>query len=186
MSATRIQTAARLTLENQALRAENARLRRRIARLEALAATDPLTGLGNRRYFDLRLEQECSRARRRPGRFSVCLLDVDGMKAINDRGGHEAGDRALTAVGAALSRELRAQDLSCRIGGDEFALILPDTDRASAARLTRRLRRALLVSVSVGAATWDDDGTDAAALLRRADARMYRDKRRRRSSRSAA
>lgn len=171
--------------ENCALRRENQRLRR----YESLACTDALTGLGNRRFFDERLAAELSRASRAETPLSVVFVDLDHFKSINDGAGHAAGDEALAWVGAFLQRTVRASDLACRIGGDEFGVILPDTDPDGADMMADRLRTALAraldapilpsgarLELSIGVATTPEDGTTTAELLERADIRMFDDK----------
>jgi len=152
-----------------------------------LAQSDPLTGLHNARVFQERLEEEWGRARRYGRALSLLLIDVDGLKGINDRRGHRAGDAALVRVAAALRRTARQTDLTARWGGDEFALLAPDTRGAAALRLGERI--CALVSetartdgepmtVSVGVATIDGAPDDGALQLReRADAALYAAKR---------
>ena len=109
----------------------NARLRRRLAEQASLwriAHQDPLTELWNRRYADERLAEEMTRAQEEDGyRFSLVVADVNDLKRINDQQGHAAGDQALRWVARFLAGALRADDVCCRIGGDEFLLILPGT-----------------------------------------------------------
>ncbi len=170
---------------------ENANLRRQLERLEVfrtLAYRDPLTGVWNRRYFEERLGEELSRATRVTGRsFTVMVVDVNDMKRINDVQGHAAGDRALAWVGEFLRVTLRTHDICCRIGGDEFAVIFPDQNRAGGAALVSRLRRALVtanqqrrmrIALSFGIGTYPEDGATAEDLFGVADAAMYSDKRR--------
>lgn len=172
------------------LQIENALLRRavnRLARFKALAYLDPLTELGNKRYADARLAEELSRARRlRPHRFAVLMVDIDRFKAINDRHGHGAGDEAIRWLGGLLRDTVRAHDVCCRIGGDEFLVILPGVGRRECAALERRLaarlalanqQRRIPVDISVGAGSFPDDGETPEAVLEAADAAMYRDKR---------
>jgi len=109
-------------------------------RLRALMITDPLTGLPNRRYFEQRSAEELRRAERAGAPMAVLLIDVDGLQGINDQHGREAGDRALRAVGASLRSQLRANDLAARFGGDEFAVLLPDTTAAAAGHIAERIR----------------------------------------------
>jgi diguanylate cyclase (GGDEF)-like protein len=173
------------------LLAENADLRRQVAELEAfrtLAYKDPLTGLWNRRYFDERLAEEVDRTRRNQTRqLSLMVVDVNDFKRLNDEEGHAEGDRALRAVAGFLRSHLRAHDVCCRAGGDEFAVILPDVGRQGSEMLMARLRnslawdsaeRALSVGLSVGAATLADEISSADHLVQAADWAMYRDKRR--------
>jgi diguanylate cyclase (GGDEF)-like protein len=177
------------TLEE--LRRENARLRRTVAELEtyrALAYRDALTGLWNRRYFEERLGQEISLARRAPtGRFSLLVLDLNDLKRINDRDGHGAGDQALQRAANFLRSRLREHDVCCRTGGDEFVVILRDLGPVEGAQLCARLRNELTtanagrespISLSMGVASFPEDSTGAAELCLRADEAMYADKRR--------
>ena len=110
-------------------------------RLVVLSRIDALTGLLSRRAFVDRLEQEQVRALRYPQVVSLLLLDLDGLKAINDRHGHMAGDAALAALGTAIREGLRAADVAGRWGGDEFAVLAPQTPEDAALRLAERIRR---------------------------------------------
>ncbi len=143
--------------------------------LERLSLSDPLTSLGNRRAFDEALAAETARARRSGGSMGVVILDVDHFKQFNDRHGHQAGDDALVAVARVLAREARAEDRACRIGGEEFALLLPGADDAAAATVAERVRRAVerdaALTVSLGVASSHSD--DARSLVATADARLY-------------
>jgi diguanylate cyclase (GGDEF)-like protein len=123
-------------------------------RLSALALTDPLTGVANRRCFDWRLANEWARARRSGSTLSLVLLDIDHFKRLNDRAGHAAGDRCLRTLGAALASGLRRPaDLLARIGGDEWAALLPDTPLEGALCVAHRLQAAAHpVSLSLGCA----------------------------------
>src|SRR5438132_12485238 len=112
----------------------NARL---IERLAASARTDPLTGRANRRAFEQALEQRLSRDAQEP--FAVLMLDVDGLKQVNDAHGHAAGDAVLKRVASVLSSDLREADLATRWGGDEFVLLMPSIDQVGALSLARRL-----------------------------------------------
>jgi len=149
-----------------------------IARLDEAAQSDPLTGLPNRRASTAQLERHLAHAKRTGAPLSVAVLDVDGLKALNDREGHEAGDALLRAAADAWRGALRREDHLARVGGDEFVLLLPDTDLEEAGRAAERLRStAPKVSVSIGLAQWRR-GETPAALLARADELMYRDKQR--------
>jgi diguanylate cyclase len=149
-----------------------------LEKLSHLALTDELTGLPNRRSWYDHLEHALARARRSTAPLSLVALDLNGFKQINDRQGHGEGDRLLRAVSASWSSVLRDMDILGRIGGDEFAVILEDTDRATAARIAQRLEEHLPageVSVASGVATWNRL-EDAEGLLSRADAAMYEQK----------
>lgn len=112
--------------------------------LEHRSITDPLTGLFNRYHFDATLKREIARCRRYGAPLSLLLVDVDRLKPLNDRHGHQAGDRALSRVAAAIQQSLRSTDIASRIGGDEFAIILPDTDSVAGLLVATRIRRAVL------------------------------------------
>jgi diguanylate cyclase (GGDEF)-like protein len=171
------------------------RARLRVAREQAALRQqshhDPLTGVFNRRGIEAELRRELLRMRRTRSPVSVLLLDVDDFKRINDTFGHAAGDEALRCVADALTRVVRVTDRVARIGGDEFLVVLPDTPSARAEALLARVKRhfdvspprpenaATLVRVSAGAATAATGEVDIDALIGRADAAMYADKRRR-------
>jgi diguanylate cyclase (GGDEF)-like protein len=155
------------------------RIDRLVAELRHAAATDPLTGLLNRRAMADRMSHELARARRTGEAFATLVIDVDRFKAINDRQGHAAGDAALVALAGVLERELREIDTVARIGGDEFAVLLPATGVAGAQATAERLRERAGVSISVGTAVYGIDGLDGEELARAADAALYESKRRR-------
>ncbi len=154
--------------------------------LRELAAVDELTKVSNRRHFFDQLSREVCSAARYDTPLAVLMLDFDGLKTINDTFGHTAGDEALCALAQRLVRFSRASDLVARIGGDEFAVILPRTDAQGAQDLSHRLQRAvedeslpfgegqrIAIAISCGVAAFPDDAQDAETLLRRADANMY-------------
>lgn len=183
------QTPEALRIEE--LTRENSELKRTLAELEGfrtLAYRDALTGLWNRRYFEERLAEEISRARRDSSRrFSVMAIDLNELKRINDVHGHAAGDRAIRWVGSFLKSKLREHDVCCRTGGDEFVVLLLDAGATEMGQLIARLRgdlatankrRELPIGLSFGAASYPDDATSARSLCLRADEAMYRDKRR--------
>lgn len=159
--------------------------------LDQKAIRDPLTGLYNRGFFDEVLDREWGRFQRSGEAFTVIIMDVDAFKAINDRYGHEVGDLALQQVGGLLRSSLRASDLVARVGGDEFAALLPRTDAARSRPVVEKLKKALKklrltspegaipLSLSLGTATVPGvpPVTSAAELLRVADKRMYEAKR---------
>jgi diguanylate cyclase (GGDEF)-like protein len=165
--------------------AELEELRRENERLLALTYRDPLTGLRNRRFFSERLSEELCRAHRGRTVMSVICVDLNGFKDVNDTLGHHAGDKALIAVGRFMESLTRAEDLCCRLGGDEFTVLLPDTDEASCRIVVDRLRQhqaALAATglgqrgLAVGMASFRS-GDDEVRLLARADEEMYADKR---------
>ncbi len=174
----------RLLDENLALRRELDDLRL----LRRLAHQDALTGLPNRRLFEQRLHEELSRALRAGATTGTLLVvDVNDLKLVNDRHGHAVGDDVLREVADTLRGALREGDVCCRTGGDEFMILLPDTDARAASYVMARLRalviragarRNLPVSISVGRASWPADGCTAAALIEHADRGMYLEKRR--------
>ena len=158
--------------------------------LEALASADGLTGIANRRAFDLRLDEEWRRHVRTRAPLSLLMIDVDRFKAYNDEFGHTVGDDCLRAVAAVLGANLRrAADLVARFGGEEFAVILPETDEATARAMAERLRTSVeglrllraasgVLTVSVGSATLlPGTGRSAAELVQAADAALYEAKR---------
>jgi len=114
-----------------------------VHRLRHQAMTDPLTGLGNRRWLGERTAQELARAARQSEPVSLILFDLDRFKAINDNHGHDVGDKVLVAAGEAIRNCVRPHDLAARIGGEEFCIVLPHTSRAEATVLAERLREAL-------------------------------------------
>jgi diguanylate cyclase (GGDEF)-like protein len=160
-------------------------IERLVAELRHAAATDPLTGLLNRRAFGQRSGQELARARRTGEAFAALLIDVDDFKQINDRHGHAAGDEALVELAAMLTRELREIDTVARIGGDEFAVLLPATGIAGAETIAARLRESSAVQISIGIAVYGVHGHSTDELARAADAALYDVKRGRVEPRAA-
>ncbi|MBS1186869.1 MAG: diguanylate cyclase with sensor [Burkholderiaceae bacterium] len=160
------------------------------AELRRLATTDSLTGLFNRRHFLARGEEEIDRARRYGQPLSLIMVDIDHFKLVNDTLGHEAGDRVLLALAAILTAQSRASDCVGRLGGEEFALLLPQADSAAARQAGLRLLDAVSAarvaiedgsqldfSVSAGVTTMQADDLAMRALLRRADDALYQAKR---------
>jgi diguanylate cyclase (GGDEF)-like protein/putative nucleotidyltransferase with HDIG domain len=165
------------------LRHRNSRL---IDALAESARVDGLTGLLNRRGFEERFAQELARAKRSGERFSVVIGDLDAFKAVNDGYGHQAGDQALETVGRCLADGKRVSDEVARIGGEEFAAILPDTDEHGAYLFADRLRIRVAeacrqlpgsLTISLGIATFPQHGHEGDSLVRAADQALYMAKR---------
>jgi diguanylate cyclase (GGDEF)-like protein len=168
-------SAIRMLAAETAMMIERADL---LARLEASARTDDLTGLLNRRAWEEQLPREMARARRAPHPLCVAMLDLDLFKAYNDERGHQAGDRLLKQSTSAWASELRASDILARYGGEEFAVALPGCSLADAKTIVERLRAAMPSgqTVSAGVACWN--GRESAEeLVGRADAALYEAKR---------
>lgn len=145
-----------------------------------LASVDPLTQLGNRRSWLKALQEEERRAVRYQAQSSIAVIDLDGLKRINDNEGHAAGDAQLLNAARAIKGGARSVDVVCRLGGDEFAVLAPETGPEGASRLASRLLQALGqagVQASVGVATSADGSLERA--WHEADAEMYRHKRQR-------
>jgi diguanylate cyclase (GGDEF)-like protein len=157
------------------------------------ARTDHLTGIANRREFERVMEREVALAERHNRRLSLMMIDLDNLKRINDRLGHSSGDAALRLIAQQLQRVVRASDICARVGGDEFAVAMPETDLDRARDVAVRLRRSVdqaamgmrpsgQVDVSVGISDWRP-GQDWQGVYQAADADLYEDKRRRKTVR---
>ena len=166
----------KLSLSNLTLREE----------LRQQALHDPLTGLFNRRYLDETLPRELYQAQRRKTPLSIVMLDIDDFKQCNDTFGHGTGDTVLSKVGLTLQENLRKSDISCRYGGDEFVLVLPDSSVADTQARLEQIRTSLkglkirsggkalgTINMSAGIAQTPEHGTTASELLRAADEAMY-------------
>jgi diguanylate cyclase (GGDEF)-like protein len=161
-------------------------VRSRSRELESQANTDPLTGLGNLRNLQTELAQMLEMQKRYGHPFGVLLMDIDGLKRVNDSLGHPAGDRLLMQVAMALQRSIRSVDVAARLGGDEFCVLAPEQESAAAVLLGERLASAVADEVSVGAdppvglsigvVSCPEHGEDAEALIDAADRAMYRAK----------
>jgi diguanylate cyclase (GGDEF)-like protein len=198
------QLIASLSAKNQALLEMNRELEAKIherthelaeanTRLAQLAVTDGLTGLYNHRHLHERLALEVERSQRSGLPLSLLMLDVDHFKQFNDSYGHPAGDEVLRQVARVLNDTRRANDVVARYGGEEFAVILVDTAKFTAAKVAERVRERIAahdfadaatkaskgttITVSLGVATYPDDGIDAEALVRAADTALYAAKR---------
>jgi diguanylate cyclase (GGDEF)-like protein len=168
-------------------RARQLSLEERLRDAEARATTDFMTGLGNRRQFDLEFERETAFTTRHHAPLALLLVDIDNLKGINDVLGHISGDKAISWAADGLHRTMRRTDRGFRIGGDEFAVLLRGLDRVSGARAARRFVKSrekqplsfddsdsLKVTVSVGVAAADDsNGFDVSELFQRADRALY-------------
>ncbi|MFZ5471891.1 MAG: diguanylate cyclase [Myxococcota bacterium] len=163
--------------------ARTAELEEANRQLEKLAVTDGLTSVYNHRRFQEVLAQEVSRSSRTKHPLSVLMIDVDHFKRFNDSMGHPAGDELLRHLASIFTTELRANDLLARYGGEEFAVILPETDKVEAVQVAERLRAAVdvqlnraegpRVSVSIGVASYAQDGDAPRSLLTAADRALY-------------
>lgn len=142
-------------------------------RLEQEALVDPLTGLLNRRALERDLRRERARATRYGRRFSLMVIDLDGLKKVNDSDGHLAGDLYLRALATAMAGVLRSGDEAYRIGGDEFVVLLPETGDSRVEVVAERVADAGAPPFSWGAATFGPDGQDTDALISLADQRLY-------------
>jgi two-component system cell cycle response regulator len=167
------------------------RLRDNVQASIEMAITDALTSLFNRRYMESHLGTLIEQAAARGKPLSTLVIDIDYFKAINDTHGHDAGDDVLRDFALRIKRSIRGIDLACRYGGEEFVIVMPETDMAVAAMVAERLRRriaaepfpiqegasAIPVTISIGIAALRGDDDTAAALLKRADQALYRAKR---------
>jgi diguanylate cyclase (GGDEF)-like protein len=178
-----------LIAANAALRSEIKERKRIEEELRLLAVTDPLTGASNRRYFMDRAREELARSLRYGQPLHLLYMDLDHFKSVNDRYGHDAGDVVLTAVVATCRTTLRATDLFGRLGGEEFAALLIQTDSRAARQTAERLRKAIAktsvpcgqatvgVTASIGMAGLDGPQESLETLLKRADTALYAAKR---------
>jgi diguanylate cyclase (GGDEF)-like protein len=176
--------ALRTLVEPAAVALDNAL---RLRRAEALSVTDDLTRLYNSRFLNLVLRRETKRATRSVRPLSLLFIDLDGFKTVNDRHGHLAGSRALVEAAAVIRGSARETDVVARFGGDEFALVLPDTGAEGAYAVGERIREriaahrflagdglGLQLTASIGVATLPDVAVSAEELVQAADTAMYR------------
>jgi two-component system cell cycle response regulator len=167
------------------------RLRDNVQQSIEMAITDPLTTLYNRRYMESHLAALVDQAASRGKPLTALVLDIDHFKSVNDTHGHDAGDDVLREFATRVRKSIRGIDLACRFGGEEFVIIMPETDMGVATIVAERLRRriaseafpihqgskALEVTISIGIATLDAADDNAASILKRADQALYRAKR---------
>jgi diguanylate cyclase (GGDEF)-like protein len=157
--------------------------------LRMQSVRDPLTGLFNRRYMEESLERELRRAARKEGPLGIFLFDIDCFKGLNDSLGHEVGDTLLRDLSSFLQAHVRAEDVACRYGGDEFILILPNASLAVTWQRAEQLRETVkhlgvhhhgqhlgTITLSLGVAVYPEHGITVQALLRSADEALYRSK----------
>jgi diguanylate cyclase (GGDEF)-like protein len=154
-----------------------------VDRVKQLAYIDGLTGIFNRRFFELRFTEELERARRFGGGMAVIMIDIDQFKRLNDEFGHLLGDEVLRQVSSILHQQLRKFDVVCRYGGEEFAILLSQTNQEHAMQVADKLRRLVEtwqfpgvprpVTISAGAASFPEHGTTRDELMKAADAGMY-------------
>ena len=157
--------------------------------LRSQSIRDPLTGLFNRRFMEESLVREVLRAARNQGPLGVIMIDLDGFKSFNDTFGHDAGDTLLREFGFLLRNNIRAEDIACRYGGEEFTLILPEATLEATLERAEQIREEIKrlkvlhrdqdlgqVTVSLGVAVFPNHGTTGEALLRAADTALYRAK----------
>jgi diguanylate cyclase (GGDEF)-like protein len=161
-------------------------VRSRSRELESQANTDALTGLGNLRHLQREIAHLLDLQKRYDHPFGLLLMDVDGLKRINDSHGHQAGDRVLMQVAMSVGRSIRTVDIAARIGGDEFCVLAPEQDSVNILKLGERLNAAVAeevatpddppVGLSIGAVSCPEHGTEAEVLIDIADKAMYRAK----------
>ncbi len=165
-------------------------LRESVNNTMAMAVTDQLTGLYNRRYFERHLNVMLGKAQEQDRDLALMIIDIDHFKAVNDTYGHDIGDAVLREFSARLRRNIRGVDLACRFGGEEFVVLMPDTDSSQADMVAERVRqsmaeqtfqvgtqRPLSVTVSVGVSLNESPGDTPEGMIKRADVALYRAKR---------
>jgi diguanylate cyclase (GGDEF)-like protein len=171
------------------LHRHQAQLLMRVSELKEMASRDEMTDLHNRRHFYEVAEEEVRRAQQRHDTLAILLMDLDGLKGINDEYGHGVGDVVITNLAAIISKHIRTTDVAARLGGDEFGVVMPGTDKRGAFALARRLweemernpmyqddSTSLMVTVSIGVAGYPWGGDSLDEMLHWADADMYANK----------
>jgi two-component system cell cycle response regulator len=165
-------------------------LRQSVSNTMTMAVMDDMTGLYNRRYFDRHMSLMLTKAQAQKREMALMILDVDHFKAVNDSFGHDAGDAVLKEFSSRLKRNIRGVDLACRFGGEEFVVLMPDTDYHTANLVAERVRRAIAersfdvegarpigITVSAGVSLYENLSDTPEALIKRADVALYRAKR---------
>jgi len=171
------------------LRRYQAQLMLRTIELEKMASHDEMTQLYNRRYFYERLQEGLARARGSKQTLALILLDIDGLKKINDEYGHAVGDIMIASLAKVIDKHIRTSDVPARLGGDEFAILMPDTDKRGAFAMAQRLWQELeegpmyehdgmrlMLNVSIGVSGFPWGGEDADEMMHWADSDMYANK----------
>jgi diguanylate cyclase (GGDEF)-like protein len=171
------------------LHRDQAQLMMRMSELKEMASRDEMTGLHNRRHFYEVAEQELAVAQARRDTLAILVLDLDGLKAINDEHGHGVGDIVITKLAQVITKHIRTTDVAARLGGDEFGVVMQGTDKRGAFALARRLweemerspiyedgETRLMVTVSIGVAGYPWGGDTLDEMLHWADADMYANK----------
>jgi diguanylate cyclase (GGDEF)-like protein len=184
----RRKTEIELRNANQLLQLQIERIEILQEQLQELAVRDPLTELYNRRYLQEALESEFSHPDRSSMQFAILMLDSDHLKDINDKYGHKAGDDFLVHIANVIRNSIRAGDIACRYGGDEFVVVLSDVSDTTAVERAEKLRESIVshhivhrnekvsISVSVGIAMFPDQGKSGDILLQKADQALYKAK----------
>ncbi len=167
------------------------RLRRNVQLSLEMAITDQLTGLHNRRYMTSHLDNLMMQAAKSSKPLAFVIMDIDHFKAVNDTHGHDIGDEVLREFAKRLGANIRGIDLACRYGGEEFVVVMPETDASFAYSVAERLRKSIettpieisrapgkiSITISIGIAAWEGENDTAEALLHRADQALYSAKR---------
>lgn len=171
------------------MRQHQAHLMMRVSELKEMASRDEMTGLHNRRHFYEVADEELARAQQRRDTLAILLMDLDGLKGINDEYGHGVGDVIITNLASVIQKHIRTTDVAARLGGDEYGVVMPGTDKRGAFALARRLweemernpmyddgATQLMVTVSIGVAGYPWGGDSLEEMLHWADADMYANK----------
>ncbi len=183
----RVRSLLRIKYLHDELKDKVVQLQKAKEELRQLAITDGLTGLYNHRHFKDHLRHELNRARRHNLHVSIAMIDIDHFKHYNDTNGHPAGDLLLQKLAHLLKNNIRSIDLAARYGGEEFALVLVETNKPAAGIVAEKIRKLVeqhafpfeekqpngKITISVGVATFPDDGTDMETLIKMADKRLY-------------